>query len=85
MNTLAMKAFTLDGFDTQPALRDDLPQPTPGERELLVRVGASSVDRSIAAGMLKGMVGYEFPVILGPLRRRGRADRRERDPLRVGR
>jgi NADPH:quinone reductase len=64
-----MKAVTLDAFDTPPALRDDLPAPTPAPNEVLVRVHASSVnpaDNGIAAGMLKQMgVEYEFPVVLG--------------------
>src|SRR5215211_93387 len=64
-----MKAVTLDAFDTPPALRDDLPAPTPAPTEVLVRVRASSAnpaDNSIAAGMLKQLgVEYEFPVILG--------------------
>jgi NADPH2:quinone reductase len=64
-----MKAVTLDAFDTPPALRDDLPAPTPAPAEVLVRVKASSVnpaDNGIAAGMLKQMgVEYEFPVVLG--------------------
>jgi NADPH2:quinone reductase len=64
-----MKAVTLDAFDTPPALRDDLPAPTPASNDVLVRVRSSSVnpaDNSIATGMLKQMgVEYEFPVILG--------------------
>src|SRR6266542_3853925 len=63
-----MRAFTLDHFDTQPAFRDDLPESQPGAGELLVRVRASSVnpaDAAIAAGMLKEMAKYEFPVTLG--------------------
>jgi NADPH:quinone reductase len=64
-----MRAITVDGPDTTPALRDDLPAPTPTENEVLVRVHASSanpVDHSIAAGMLAQMgVEYEYPVILG--------------------
>jgi NADPH:quinone reductase-like Zn-dependent oxidoreductase len=39
-----MRAFTLDGFDAQPALRDDIPEPRAGDAELLVRVRASSVN-----------------------------------------
>src|SRR3954462_2628479 len=65
-----MKAITLNAFETRPALRDDLPAPTPTPNEVLVRVHASSVtpaDNSIAAGLLKQMgVEYDFPVILGP-------------------
>jgi NADPH2:quinone reductase len=64
-----MKAVAITAFDTRPALREDLPAPTPAPNEVLVRVHASSInpaDNSIAAGMLKQMgVEYEFPVILG--------------------
>src|SRR5215208_6129295 len=59
----------MDAFETRPALRDDLPAPTPTPNEVLVRVHASSVapaDNSIAAGLLEQMgVDYDFPVILG--------------------
>ena len=63
-----MKAFTLDSFDAQPGLREDLPEPTARKGELLIRVHQSSVnpvDRAIAAGMLKCIAEYEFPVTLG--------------------
>ena len=63
-----MRAFTLDGFESTPGLRDDLPTPGAGPGEVLVRVHASSVnpaDAAIASGMLKGMAEYEFPVTLG--------------------
>ena len=63
-----MRAFTLDGFESTPGLRDDLPSPSAGVGEVLVRVHASSVnpaDAAIASGMLKGMAEYEFPVTLG--------------------
>jgi NADPH2:quinone reductase len=64
-----MRAVTLNEPDTQPALREDLPEPAPGDNEVLVRVQASSVnpvDGSIAAGLLAGMgVEYEYPVTLG--------------------
>src|SRR3954462_8728102 len=64
-----MRAITLDSANTSPALREDLPEPTPADNEVLVRVHASSVnpvDNSIAAGMLAQMgVQYEYPVILG--------------------
>jgi NADPH2:quinone reductase len=64
-----MRAITLDGPDTAPALRDDLPDPTLADNEVLVRVHASSVnpvDNSIAAGLLAQMgVQYEYPVTLG--------------------
>jgi len=63
-----MRAFTLDGFGAQPALRDDLPEPQAGDNELVVRVHASSVnpvDVFIAAGALQEMAKHEFPVTLG--------------------
>ena len=63
-----MKAIILDGFDSPPGLREDLPAPAPADDEVLVRVRASSVnavDGSIAVGMLKEMAAHEFPVTLG--------------------
>src|SRR3954451_25311926 len=64
-----MNAITLNEAGTSPALRDDLPTPTPGEREVLVSVQASSVnpvDNSIDAGILAQMgFEYEYPVTLG--------------------
>ena len=63
-----MRAFTLESFDAPPGLRDDLATPAPREREVLVRVQASSVngvDVAIAGGVLMEMVEYEFPVMLG--------------------
>jgi NADPH:quinone reductase len=63
-----MKAVTLNAFDAPPVVRDDLDAPTPGDNEVLVRVQATSVngaDKAIAAGMLRGMVEHEFPVVLG--------------------
>ena len=64
-----MRAVTINAADTQPAVGDDRPTPSPADNEVLVRVHASSVnpvDHSIAAGMLAQMgVEYEYPVILG--------------------
>jgi hypothetical protein len=63
-----MRAFTLDSFDTQPGLRDDAHEPRVADDGLVVRVHASSVnpvDAFIAAGGLKEMAAYEFPVTLG--------------------
>src|SRR5215210_7752153 len=62
-----MRAVTLDGFDSSPALHE-VPTPQIAPNEVLVRVHASSVnpvDGAIAAGMLKDMVEHEFPVVLG--------------------
>src|SRR3954454_18976704 len=64
-----MRAAALNAPDATPALREDLPEPSPAENEVLIRVQASSVnpvDSSIAAGMLAQMgVEYEYPVVLG--------------------
>ena len=64
-----MKAVALTSLETPPAVREDLPKPTPERDQVLVRVRASSVnpaDNSISGGMLKQMgIEYEFPVILG--------------------
>jgi NADPH2:quinone reductase len=63
-----MRAFTLDSFDAPPALRDDLPTPSPADDQVLVRVQASAVnpvDAGIAAGQLKDMIEHEFPIVLG--------------------
>jgi NADPH:quinone reductase-like Zn-dependent oxidoreductase len=64
-----VKAVALAALETPPAVREDLPKPTPEPDQVLVRVRASSVnpaDNSIAGGMLKQMgIEYEFPVILG--------------------
>jgi NADPH:quinone reductase-like Zn-dependent oxidoreductase len=62
-----MRAVTLIDHDSGPALRE-VPTPEPGPDELLVRVHASSIngfDVAVAAGMLRGMMEYEFPVVLG--------------------
>lgn len=63
------RAVTIDGPDTTPALREDLPVPTAADNEIVVRVHASSinpVDGSIASGMLaQHGVEYEYPVTLG--------------------
>jgi NADPH:quinone reductase-like Zn-dependent oxidoreductase len=63
-----MKAFVLEDFDAEPRLRDDLPEPDPGDGQLVVRVQASSlnpVDTGVVAGTLRAFADYEFPVILG--------------------
>ena len=62
-----MRAITLEGFDSSPALHE-IPTPQIAPNEVLVRVHASSVnpiDNAIASGMLKDMVEHEFPIVLG--------------------
>src|SRR3954470_9992258 len=63
-----MKGFVLENFDSEPRLRDEVPEPTPSAAELTVRVRASSVnpiDNAIAGGMMRDYAEYRFPVILG--------------------
>jgi NADPH2:quinone reductase len=63
-----MKGFVLEDFEAEPRVRDDLPEPEPGDGELTVRVRASSVnpiDNVIAGGMMRDYAEYRFPVILG--------------------
>ncbi len=63
-----MKAVIFPALGAAPEVRDDVPDPAPGDGEVLVRVRASSVnpvDNAIAAGMLDGMAEHHFPVVLG--------------------
>jgi NADPH:quinone reductase len=62
-----MRAITLESFESDPTLQE-IPTPQIAPNEVLVRVRASSVnpvDNAIAAGMMRGMVEHEFPVVLG--------------------
>ena len=62
-----MKAIAITDFGA-PATVIDLPDPEPAEGEIVVRVAASSIngfDLSVAKGVLKGMMEYRFPVVLG--------------------
>src|SRR6188768_2924499 len=62
-----MKAFVLQAFDVPPVLAE-IQKPEAGRGQVLIRVRASSVngfDLSVAAGRLKGMLPYDFPVTLG--------------------
>jgi NADPH:quinone reductase-like Zn-dependent oxidoreductase len=66
--TTSIKGVVIDAEGSAPIVRTDLPAPTPGPGDVLVRVHASSanpVDNAIAAGMLVGMIEHEFPVTLG--------------------
>src|SRR4051794_1060186 len=62
-----MRAFALATADAQPAVTD-VPDPSPGPGEGLVRVAPSSLngfDASVASGRLHGMMEHRFPVVLG--------------------
>jgi NADPH:quinone reductase-like Zn-dependent oxidoreductase len=57
----------MTGFDEQPSVVE-VPKPEAGPGEVRVRVRAASLngfDLSVAAGRLKGMLDYQFPLILG--------------------
>jgi NADPH:quinone reductase-like Zn-dependent oxidoreductase len=62
-----MRAFAVTDPDSPPTVVQ-LPDPTPGPGEILVRVAASSVngfDQAVAAGMLKTMMEHRYPIVLG--------------------
>ena len=62
-----MRAVAIDDFGAPPALHD-LPVPSPGEGEVLVRVKASSVngfDLAVVSGAVKSVMEYRLPITLG--------------------
>jgi NADPH:quinone reductase-like Zn-dependent oxidoreductase len=62
-----MRAYILESLDRAPAIVD-VPEPSVGDDEVLVRVHAASVnpiDQAIATGGVSGWMDYEFPVTLG--------------------
>jgi len=63
----SMRAIILESFDRSPELHE-VPTPQIAPNEVLVRVHASSInafDVAVAAGMLQGMMEYQFPVTIG--------------------
>jgi NADPH:quinone reductase-like Zn-dependent oxidoreductase len=62
-----MKALGLTRFDVPPSVTD-VAEPDPADGEVLVRVGAASVnpyDVIVAMGGMKDYLQYEFPVVIG--------------------
>jgi NADPH:quinone reductase-like Zn-dependent oxidoreductase len=62
-----MRALVLPAFDAEPTVAD-VPAPEPGSGEVLVRVGAASVnayDVFVANGMMRDFLAYGFPAVIG--------------------
>jgi NADPH2:quinone reductase len=62
-----MRAFAIDGFGQVGSIRE-LPEPVPGEGEVLVQVraaGVSTTDIAVMAGMLKDYLEHRFPLVPG--------------------
>lgn len=67
-HTQTIKAVTVDDFATGLALRTDVPAPTAGPGQVLVRVTSSSVnplDAGIAFGFFKDMLPHQLPLTVG--------------------
>lgn len=63
-----MKAFIVDSYGTQGPRAADVPEPTVGTRDVLVRVSAASInplDKMIRNGEFKQLIKYKPPVVLG--------------------
>jgi NADPH2:quinone reductase len=62
-----MRAVVTETYGAAPVVRE-IPDPVPGQGEVLVRIAASSLnpfDRFVASGGLKDRMEHRFPVILG--------------------
>lgn len=62
-----MRAFVFDKY-RQPAHEADVPEPTVGDQDVLIRVDAASLnhlDERIRSGEFKAILPYKPPVILG--------------------
>jgi len=62
-----MRALVIEDFESRPVFRD-VAVGEPGPDQVRIRLktaGLNRFDTTIASGMLKGMVEYEFPVVLG--------------------
>ena len=62
-----MRSVATADYGSKPAVIN-IPQPTPGPGEVLVKVQTASLngfDVAVAAGYLQGMMEHHFPVVLG--------------------
>src|SRR3954452_14180471 len=62
-----MRAVALTNFD-EPTTIIEVPTPEPGPGQVRVRVRAAALNRfdtAVAAGMVRDMMNYDFPVVLG--------------------
>jgi NADPH:quinone reductase-like Zn-dependent oxidoreductase len=62
-----MRAFAIDGFGQAGSIRD-LPEPVPGDGEVLVELraaGVSTTDLAVMSGMLKDYLEHRFPLVPG--------------------
>jgi len=62
-----MRAFAIEAFGEEGSIRE-LPDPVPGEGEVLVRVkvaGMNATDIFVMAGFMKDYVEHRFPLVIG--------------------
>ena len=63
-----MKAFLIDRYGKSHGRIGEVPEPEPGNNDVLVKVHASSVnvlDSKISKGEFKLILPYKFPLIMG--------------------
>lgn len=63
-----MKAYTITKYGNQPLTLTDLPTPTPGANEVLVKIKAASVnpiDLKIKSGFMRPIMATHLPLTLG--------------------
>ncbi|MFK9095082.1 NADP-dependent oxidoreductase [Bacillus salipaludis] len=64
-----MKAIVIDQYGGKDQLKErDIPKPAPKENQVIVKLHATSInpiDWKLREGYLRGMLPFEFPIILG--------------------
>ena len=66
-STTTMRAFALEEFGVPGSVRE-IPVPSPGEGEILIRIRAAGVnpfDMAVIGGYLKDMMEHRFPLVPG--------------------